>query len=393
MFANAAKNTNIRFPSKDQAIIVNAIEGVPLQDHILAIGNIIKPQHIKYVSRMSNNRIGIFLSNKELVEYIVEKHQIINVNGIETEIRKLINPAKRLTISNACPSIPHSVIESALIANGVQPVSPMTYLRAGITDPQYAHVLSSRRQIYIATDKELSIPETLIIAHDDTNYRIFITSDGLVCRICKQHGHIANRCPSSNNSQTIEINLPTPLTVEKSLDPDHSFPALPNTSSRPPAPNMPVPEHETTKPIPTPIIDPIFQTPSVTTRPAKKQKRRKSSSSQENLSETLEQHLDSLKEVFDKPPPFFPLTYDRFKDFFENVQGARNAMKIALNYTDDLKSLKAMITYIHPYATKNLKNRLTRIKNKLNKDIADETGDDTLSSTDDQCGNDNTMEY
>jgi len=61
-FATAAAMEKI--PSREQAIVFNSIDGVPQIEYILAIGKIVLPKNIKFVSRISNNRFCIFLSNK-----------------------------------------------------------------------------------------------------------------------------------------------------------------------------------------------------------------------------------------------------------------------------------------------------------------------------------------
>ena len=59
------------FPSKDQAIVVAAIEGIKLEDYVLAVGNIVQPKNVLFASRLANNRICIYLSSKEFVEEVV----------------------------------------------------------------------------------------------------------------------------------------------------------------------------------------------------------------------------------------------------------------------------------------------------------------------------------
>jgi len=107
-------DTNINFASmtarenthsREQAIVFNSIDGVPQKDYIIAIGQIVQPRNILFVSRISNNRFCIFLSSKEILESLLAKTQIININGHEIQIRRLLNPAKRIVISNVCPSI------------------------------------------------------------------------------------------------------------------------------------------------------------------------------------------------------------------------------------------------------------------------------------------------
>jgi len=65
-FASVTATENT--PSREQAIVFNSIDGIPQIDYIIAIGKIVKPINIIYVSRISNQRFCIFLSSKHVLD-------------------------------------------------------------------------------------------------------------------------------------------------------------------------------------------------------------------------------------------------------------------------------------------------------------------------------------
>lgn len=95
-----------------------------------------------------------------------------------------------------CPIIPHDVIKETLRRKGVDITSNITFLRAGMTDPGYSHILSFRRQFYIKPECEGNLPDALQITYEDTTYWIYLTTDTTTCFVCKQEGHIARVCPT-----------------------------------------------------------------------------------------------------------------------------------------------------------------------------------------------------
>ncbi|CAI6376536.1 unnamed protein product [Macrosiphum euphorbiae] len=99
-YASTASNEN--YPSREQALVFNSIEGIPQRDYIVDIGKIISPKNILFVSRISNNRFCIFLSSKQILDSLLEATQTITINEQIIHIRRLINPAKRIVISNVC---------------------------------------------------------------------------------------------------------------------------------------------------------------------------------------------------------------------------------------------------------------------------------------------------
>lgn len=203
-YSNIVKSANqhYTFPTKDQAILLNAIDEFKLSDYVIAVGNIIGPKNILFASRIANNRICIYLKNVNLVNQIVAQHNTIEINNVPIDIRRLVTPAKRIIISNVSPIIPHEIISNVLQNFGLQLVSQITFLRAGIQEAEYNHVLSFRRQAYVAPPENemYELPSTTVVNFEDTPYRIFLTFDEAACFICKKSGHVAKSCPNIENS-------------------------------------------------------------------------------------------------------------------------------------------------------------------------------------------------
>lgn len=171
------------FPSRNQAIIIHAVENFKLQDYVYNVGLHIGPANILFSSRISNNRICIYLKSSKLADQFSTSHPSINIGNINLKVRKLLNPSKKLILSNVSPHIPHSAIEKALTENRMKLSSPISFMRAGLSDDQYKHVLSFRRQLYFLPDvqqsetDEFKLPESLLINYEDEQYRIYLSSD------------------------------------------------------------------------------------------------------------------------------------------------------------------------------------------------------------------------
>jgi len=212
----ASITANETTPNREQAIVFNSIDRVPQKDYIIAIGQIVQPRNILFVSRISNNRFCILLSGKEILESLLTKTQIININGHEIQIRRLLNPAKRIVISNVCPSIPSHVILHSLNNLGISPTSQINHLKAGINLEDYEHILSFRRQVFIKHEDTTKLPGSLILNHNQSQFRIFFTNDTITCYTCKTTGHTAKTC-----KRNVPINTETsslPITSSKGID-------------------------------------------------------------------------------------------------------------------------------------------------------------------------------
>ncbi|CAH2002191.1 unnamed protein product [Acanthoscelides obtectus] len=89
----------------------------------------------------------MYLSNTDSVDKIITEHKSIKIQDHDIEIRRLVTPAQRLVISNVCPSVPNNIIESSLTTMGLKLLSRMTYLRVGMPENEYNHILRFRRQV------------------------------------------------------------------------------------------------------------------------------------------------------------------------------------------------------------------------------------------------------
>ncbi|KAK2578375.1 hypothetical protein KPH14_000838 [Odynerus spinipes] len=145
----AAVTQNFTFPTKEQAIIMDAIDGVPIKEYTMAIAKVISSVNIRFASRISNGRICMYLANQQLVEKLTDTNVNITIRTHLLRIRPLISRAKRIILSNVCPIIPHDIIEKKLIDMGIECSSRLTFIRAGMNKPGFSHILSFRRQIYV----------------------------------------------------------------------------------------------------------------------------------------------------------------------------------------------------------------------------------------------------
>lgn len=115
-----------------------------MQGYTLAIGTVIEPWNIKFVSRISHGRVCLYLVSKETAGALMENHKKIPIGSQSLKIRSLMSRAKRIIISNACPVISnHEILAEHAKAN-ITPCSQITYIRAGINDPGFSHALTFR---------------------------------------------------------------------------------------------------------------------------------------------------------------------------------------------------------------------------------------------------------
>lgn len=382
--------TQQQFPSKQQAILFSSTDGTKLEEYIFALGSLIGAKNILFSSRISNNRICIYLSSKNAVDKFMSEYGTITINEETLSARRLITPTERLILSNVCPTIPHQNIENELRKLGLNLVSPMSFRKIGVTNPEYSHILSFRRQIYISPPTDMEIPESLLISYDDTSYRIFLSLDGLGCFKCKSHGHIAAHCPTNNtnssqqnilSSQLIDshqIEMETPsieptLTKAATVTNDHQL-----------EPILPTLKRQFTE-ILTPPEIPQNEKQYYFAKPADrslKKSKQQNALDKSALAISTTQLLSPAKKFIESQK--FVLNFEQLSDFLFNTHGVPEPVDIALSYTPDLLGLCSMLEKVYPHLeARGFKSKFTKVRRKLLNHLQIQTSEyDSDSSTD-----------
>lgn len=393
-YSQAAKHTPVdTFPEREQAIILSVVEDLKLVDYVATVGKIIGPKNVIFASKISNNRVCIYLANTNLVDFIVSNHSITTISNKEVHIRRLVTPAKRVIFSNVSPNIPHYLLEAAIHNLGFQKASPVSFLRASLPTEEFGHVLSFRRQIYVHPDDTIALPSSIVINHKDLSFRIFLSYDELICFACKQVGHIANNCPNKIDTNTGYTAADDTLhttdthlqndTVQNTIEEviNNSESPVQDTINQPITPDIPRPEKRgapSTSSLTSPSISVNEETITDLekfVKPSKdltsnKHKKPKRSDSLESINMLYSEILLPAKKIISEANPQFDLTFDQLVDFMENSQGSPDPLSTSLLYTKNTSGLIDMLTKIYPSIThRATKSRITKLRNRIYKQL------------------------
>ena len=129
----------------------------------------------------------------------------------------LVNPAKKVILSNLPPFISNEALERELSRHG-QIVSAMKFLSSGCKSARVKHVVSFRRQVYIIQKNEYNDELKVVMKFkvDGFDYTIFATTESMKCFGCGLEGHLARGCPEKR--QGVEAQEPQAAQAERQAE-------------------------------------------------------------------------------------------------------------------------------------------------------------------------------
>lgn len=101
-------------PKKEQGIIIESAEGINLKQYMEHIGKIIQPENIINASRLSRDKICMYLASKKFVNDITDNYDNICIDGQNLNIRPLIIKSTKFYLTKVDPRIPSSIIHDEI---------------------------------------------------------------------------------------------------------------------------------------------------------------------------------------------------------------------------------------------------------------------------------------
>uniref|UniRef100_A0A9J8BET3 Protein phosphatase 1 regulatory subunit 16A n=1 Tax=Cyprinus carpio carpio TaxID=630221 RepID=A0A9J8BET3_CYPCA len=164
-----------------------------VEDCALAVGKAVGYDSIVSASRM-NGAVVIFLDVIEKVNSVVQSGVVIQDTLVS--VVPLIQPAKRIILSNVPPFIKDELLVAELSRHG-KIMSQMKKIPLGCKSPLLKHVVCFRRQVYMVLNKaEDEMNMAFKSRIDGFDYVIFASSDTMKCFACGMEGHTKRACPA-----------------------------------------------------------------------------------------------------------------------------------------------------------------------------------------------------
>lgn len=167
-----------------------SLDGVGIESYVQMISETIDPRNIIAASR-ANGSIIIFLDSLKSVEEVCAIGTN-TIGGTYISVDPLVKPATKVILSGVPPFIPNSVIEKELHRYG-RVVSTIRIIPLGCKNPEFKHVKSFRRQVYMLGNEE-HLQGAINFSYEDRQYRIYLSTDEITCYKCLKKGHIQRNC-------------------------------------------------------------------------------------------------------------------------------------------------------------------------------------------------------
>lgn len=356
----ASAVAEITFPKPEQAIIIEAVDNTPLRDYQIAVGKLIANKNITFASRMSRNRICLYLKTEEIANIFVTNNPYLTLNNNKLIVRKLKSAAKRITFSEVPPHLNNNNLLQQLQKNNLEILSPITLLKSNMRDPEFSHVFSFRRQALVKTDNT-ELPQSIMIEVDDEIHRIFLSNDDIRCSKCQGKGHIAERCRRQEQeipkTQTVSPNIQIETRKRQASNSTTSETEQINI-------NLTQDANETVEVSVTNSVI-LGSQPSITIETSKRRRK-----IQKTTSTPIENLLSPLKTIMEKHQDQYPINYKKLKSFIRETKDVKKTpeelQKLANKYVKEPDQLSEMLFNLYPELKhRSIKARFCVIQNLL----------------------------
>lgn len=383
----AKATTSIQFPKKDQCIILPYTKNIRIQEYVFSLSDLIKPKDILFCLRMSRDRIGIYLSSKEIVDDFLQKHGLITTFNHKIPARRYVNHDKRIIISNAPPHLPHNVIEELIQQYDVNLSSNINFLRLGVQDDRLTHVLSFRRQAYINAESIEKIPPTAVLNFEGEQYCIFFNDDQLRCFHCKEIGHASISCPTNilpdegkqTNPDETKENEETVITETIDQTPEiqtndgkqtNSSNEMEVTQQVFKRPLSAITESTNDQSITPKNSSKIDEETKQLSQPIKKKektknKKIKTDTPTEDKSTSIVEQLKPIEENYKQNLDKYPISLPNFRILMDMVKGYPDPISIIMQLTNDIKGVAQILEDNYHLLNRSMKTRFTKLKKKI----------------------------
>lgn len=137
-----------RTPNWGECIVIENKDGLLLDDYVRELGKLTDPSDIRFILKFRASRIFVYLSSKESVDKLTQKHETIRVKENMLTLTPRIQRVRRI-ILDVYPTVPHKIIEQVLQTIEIETKSNIKFLPIDTAGPKFSHILSSYREVYV----------------------------------------------------------------------------------------------------------------------------------------------------------------------------------------------------------------------------------------------------
>lgn len=78
------------FPTKEQAIILPALEGISTEEYVFRVGEIIGGKNVTFAFKMSDKEICLYLKSKVYVNELLSIHKYLKIKNFQIPFQKIM---------------------------------------------------------------------------------------------------------------------------------------------------------------------------------------------------------------------------------------------------------------------------------------------------------------
>ncbi|CAG7722080.1 unnamed protein product [Allacma fusca] len=206
--------------TKDHDFVIKNLVEATLTDYLESIKGIIGADSIVDIGRVTSN-YGIWVKDIEAVKKL-KALEFITIKNQNVSIGPYVDPLKKVKLIGVPPFVDNTVLKIELNKYGMVKTEIDTEPIYGVPE-NFKHVKSFNRILHMTFQKDVYLPETITVTHDNTKHAIKTQVGRRKCFFCGSLSHVGSNC--------IMRKVASYANAVKSQDKTQEFPTKVNDST------------------------------------------------------------------------------------------------------------------------------------------------------------------
>ncbi|CAG7732698.1 unnamed protein product [Allacma fusca] len=177
--------------TKDHGFVIKNLVEATLIDYLNAIESVVGAENIVDIGRVTSN-YGIWVKNDEAAQKL-KLLEFLTIRNQSVSIWPYVEPLKKVKLMGVPPFLDNKLLKLELNKYGMVKSEIESEPIYGVPE-KFKHIKSFTRTVYMTFQKDVLLPDSLLIQFEDKKHAIKTQVGRRKCFFCGSFSHIGSNC-------------------------------------------------------------------------------------------------------------------------------------------------------------------------------------------------------